>query len=85
MIDLVSRWFQAKISLLKRACKEKEELADRLNEEIRELRHSIATSALDDLSKIRTYGYSPENFVKLSAQRDHELQKAKRGSKVCWK
>ncbi|KAL9958390.1 hypothetical protein ACROYT_G035396 [Oculina patagonica] len=63
---------KAKISLLKRACKEKDELVDKLCEEIRELRHFIATSALDDMSKIRSYGYSPENFVELSAQREQE-------------
>ncbi|KAL9958373.1 hypothetical protein ACROYT_G035379 [Oculina patagonica] len=51
---------KAKISLLKRACKEKDELVDKLSEEIRELRHYIATSALDDMSKIRSYGYSPK-------------------------
>ncbi|XP_078358377.1 uncharacterized protein LOC144643107 isoform X2 [Oculina patagonica] len=69
---------KAKISLLKRACKEKDELVDKLSEEIRELRHSIATSALDDMSKIRSYGYSPKNFVKLSAQREQERKIAKR-------
>ena len=56
---------------------------DKLSEEIRELRHAIATSALDDLSKIRTSGYTPENFVKLSAQREQERQKAKREPEVC--
>ena len=36
-----------------------------MKEEIQDLKHSIATSALDDLSKIRSFGYgSPENFVK---------------------
>ena len=75
--------FQAKIALLKRACKEKDELVDKLSEEIRDLRHAIATSALDDLSKIRSYGYSPENFVKLSAQREQERQIAKRDPEVC--
>jgi len=74
--------FQAKISLLKRACKEKDELVDKLSEEIRELRHSIATSALDDMSKIRSYGYSPENFVKLSAQREQERRIVKREPEV---
>ncbi|XP_074610685.1 uncharacterized protein LOC141865174 isoform X4 [Acropora palmata] len=69
---------KAKISLLKKACKDKDEAINDLSEEIRELRHSIATSALDDLSKIRTYGYSPENFVKLSSQREQQLQIAKR-------
>ncbi|XP_068745820.1 golgin subfamily B member 1-like isoform X2 [Montipora capricornis] len=72
---------KAKISLLKKACKDKDESINNLSEEIRELRHSIATSALDDLSKIRTYGYSPENFVKLSAQREQERQLAKREPK----
>ncbi|KAK2572312.1 RIMS-binding protein 2 [Acropora cervicornis] len=57
---------KAKISLLKKACKDKDEAINDLSEEIRELRHSIATSALDDLSKIRTYGYSPENFEEFS-------------------
>ena len=55
---------------------------DKLSEEIRELRHSIATSALDDMSKIRSYGYSPENFVKLSAQREQERRIAKREPEV---
>ncbi len=81
----LSCYFQAKISLLKRACKEKDELVDKLSEEIRELRHSIATSALDDMSKIRSYGYSPENFVKLSAQREQERKIAKRDREVCEK
>ena len=58
-------------------------MIDKLSEEIRELRHSIATSALDDMSKIRSYGYSPENFVKLSAQREQELKKARRDPEVC--
>ena len=74
---------QAKISLLKKACKDKDAAINDLSEEIRELRHSIATSALDDLSKIRTYGYSPENFVKLSSQREQQLQMAKRDPEVC--
>ncbi|KAL9958371.1 hypothetical protein ACROYT_G035377 [Oculina patagonica] len=69
---------KAKISLLKRACKEKDELVDKLCEEIRELRHFIATSALDDMSKIRSYGYSPENFVELSAQWEQERKITKR-------
>ncbi|XP_078345318.1 uncharacterized protein LOC144630836 [Oculina patagonica] len=80
---------KAKISLLKRACKEKDELVDKLSEEIRELRHYIATSALDDMSKIRSYGYSPENFVELSpenlvelsAEREQERKIAKRDPK----
>lgn len=38
---------------------------------------------MDDLSKILTSGYSPENFVKLSAQREQELQIAKRDPEVC--
>lgn len=74
---------QAKISLLKKACKDKDAAINDLSEEIRELRHSIATSTLDDLSKIRTYGYSPENFVKLSSQREQQLQMAKRDPEVC--
>lgn len=74
---------QAKISLLKKACKDKDAAINDLSEEIRELRHSIATSALDDLSKIRSYGYSPENFLKLSSQREQQLQKAKRDPEVC--
>ena len=55
---------------------------DKLSEEIRELRHSIATSALDDMSEIRSYGYSPENFVKLSAQREEKRKTAKREPEV---
>ena len=55
---------------------------DKLSEEIRELRHSIATSALDDMSKIRSYGYSQENFVKLSAQREQERKISKRDPEV---
>ena len=74
--------FQAKISLLKRACKEKDELVGKLSEEIQKLRHSIATSALDDMSKIRSYGYSPENFVKLSAQREKERKISRRDPEV---
>ena len=69
--------------MLKKACKDKDAAINDLSEEIRELRHSIATSALDDLSKIRTYGYSPENFVKLSSQREQQLQMAKRDPEVC--
>lgn len=38
---------------------------------------------MDDLSKILTSGYSPENFVKLSAQREQERQMAKRDPEVC--
>ena len=74
--------FQAKISLLKRAYKEKDELVGKLSEEIQKLRHSIATSALDDMSKIRSYGYSAENFVKLSAQREQERKISKRDPEV---
>ena len=74
---------QAKIALLKKACKEKDELIDKLSEEIRDLRHAIATSTLDDMSKIRTFGYSPENFGKLAAQREQEQKIAKREPEVC--
>lgn len=83
VLSFVFSLFQAKIALLKKACKEKDEQIDNLSEEIRDLRHAIATSALDDLSKIRSYGYSPENFVKLSAQREQERQIAQRGPEVC--
>lgn len=51
---------QAKIALLKKACKEKDEYIDKLNDEIRELRHSIATSTLDDLSKIKYSARKPK-------------------------
>ena len=83
MNSLVSLWFQAKTALLRQACKEKDGLIDKLNDEIRELRHSIATSAIDDLSKIRSYGYSsPESYVKFARKSDSENATKPRISEV---
>ena len=58
-------FFKAKVALLKKACKEKDERLEKMKEETQELKHSIATSAIDDLSKIQSFGFSsPENFLK---------------------
>ena len=72
------------MALLKKACKEKDEFIDKQNDEIRELRHAIATSTLDDLSKIRSYGYSPENFVKYSGKRDESKNDVTNGTGVSY-
>ena len=53
------------MALLKKACKEKDDQLDKLKAEIRELKHSIASSAVDELSSIPTFGFgSPEKSVK---------------------
>jgi hypothetical protein len=50
---------------VKKACKEKDEQLDKLKAEIRELKHSIASSALEDLSNMPSFGISsPEKSVK---------------------
>ena len=83
MMGFFSLYLQAKTALLKQACKEKDGLIDKLNSEIQELRHSIATSTLDDLSKIRSYGYSsPENYVKFSRRSEFERALKPRSSEV---
>lgn len=56
---------------------------EKLSEEIRDLRHAIASSALDDLSKIQTSGSTPKNVVKLSTKREKERQKAEGEPQVC--
>ncbi|XP_048584845.1 uncharacterized protein LOC5505590 [Nematostella vectensis] len=76
-LELQIPTLKAKVSLLKKACKEKDDFIEKLNEEIKELRHSIATSTLDDLSKIRSYGYSPENYVKYAGTRDSDRYNGK--------
>ena len=53
------------MALLKKACKEKDDQLDKLKAGIRELKHSIASSAVDELSSIPTFGFgSPEKSVK---------------------
>ena len=57
--------------MLKKACKEKDELLDKLKAEIRELKHSIASSALEDLSSMPSFGFgSPEKSVKFRDRLD---------------
>lgn len=56
---------------------------EKLSEEIRDLRHAIASSALDDLSKIQTSGSTPKNVVKLSTEREKGRQKAEGEPQVC--
>lgn len=56
---------------------------EKLSEEIRDLRHAIASSALDDLSKIQTSGSTPKNVAKLSSKRDKGRQKAEGEPQVC--
>ncbi|XP_022782888.1 uncharacterized protein LOC111323722 isoform X11 [Stylophora pistillata] len=73
---------KAKISLLRIACKEKDDLVEKLNAEIRDLRHFISTSTLDDLSKIRSFGYAQDNFKELPTHRDREKQIAKQVPKL---
>ena len=53
------------MALLKKACKEKDEQLDKLKAEIRDLKHSIASSALEDLSSMPSFSFSsPEKSVK---------------------
>lgn len=53
------------MALLKKACKEKDDLLDKLKAEIRELKHSIASSALEDLSSFPPFSFgSAEKSVK---------------------
>ena len=53
------------MALLKKACKEKDDQLDKLKTEIRELKHSVASSALDDLSSMPSFSFgSPEKSVK---------------------
>lgn len=56
---------------------------DKLSDEIRDLRHAIASSALDDLSKIQTSGHTPKNTVKWSTKRERGRQKAEGEPQVC--
>lgn len=56
---------------------------EKLSEEIRDLRHAIASSALDDLSKIQTSGSTPKNVVKLSTKREKGRHKAEGEPQVC--
>ena len=56
---------------------------EKLTEEIRDLRHAIASSTLDDLSKIQTSGSTPKTVVKLSTKRDKGRQKAEGEPQVC--
>lgn len=51
------------MALLKKACKEKDDQLDKQKTEIRELKHSVASSALEDLSSMPRFG-SPEKSVK---------------------
>ena len=56
---------------------------EKLSAEIRDLRHAIASSALDDLSKIRTSGSTAKNVVKLPTKREKGRQKAEGEPQVC--
>ena len=78
----VSLFLQAKVALLKKACKEKDEQLEKMKEEVQELKHSIATSALDDLSKIRSFGFgSPDNFMKFGTDGNNNISKV--SASVC--
>lgn len=59
--------------MLKKACKEKDDQLSKLKSEIRELKHSIASSALEELSGgIQSIGLSsPEKYVKFREPPDN--------------
>ncbi len=46
---------KAKIALLKKACREKDETVTRYAQELKHVKYNITSSSLDEKSKIRKY------------------------------